>query len=166
MILYTFLRSKKKIFSFDSYVTNIACMIKKCALTLFLILFVNCSNKKTIKIIDHPSGKGIVSIDQMIVEMKKEYLLQCYQIVLEHNAPENRCGNNLMEVVLRRFGTSYTEKNLAFVADDIFFTNYISKRLNNLIKTNKSIRKRVRQNFSSRKDLVRFYSKAYSFKSF
>jgi hypothetical protein len=141
-------------------------MIKKCALALFITFLVSCSNQKSIKIIDHPSGKGIRSIDQMIVEMKKEYLLKCYQIVLEHNAPENRCGNNLMEVVLRRFGTSYTEKNLAFVADDIFFANYISKRLNSLIKTNKGIRKKVRQNFSSRKDLVQFYSKAYSFKRF
>ena len=140
-------------------------MKKKCFLFLFVTLLANCSNKKTIQVIDHPSGKGISSIDQMIVEMKNEYILKCYQTVLEHKAPENRCGNNLMEVVLRRFGTSYTKVNLAFVADDVFFTNYISKRLNNLIKTDKSIRKKVRQNFSSRKDLVSFYSKAYSFKT-
>ena len=58
---------------------------------------------------------------------------------------------------------AFSDVQLNRIAEELFFEQYISDRLNSLVKRDPIVRKQVKKKFKSRQDLVSYYKKAYSF---
>jgi len=138
-------------------------MVKYLVLALMsCILFLACSTSKTLRRAEQPKEICIYEIDDLILESKLEYMEKCYANVLAHKPPESPCEFKMFDAVERRYGLSYDAKNVHRVADELFFP-VVFKKVHTLVKTDLSVRERVRTRFKNSKQLERYYLKLYSF---
>ena len=114
----------------------------------------------------HNDGRGIIEIDNLVVDKKNTFLTECYELVAKREIPETECQVSFFELMDRRYGSHYNRIQVNRGADDYFFNTYIKPEVNRLVQTNPLVRREVKKNFSSRSSLIGYYRKAYSFSGY
>ncbi len=130
-------------------------------LSTLVVAMVGCSSN--IPKANHRSGRGIVQIDQLVNELLPEYINECYEPIKAREVPNNGCQTTLFDVLERRHGMSFSKVQLNRIAEELFFTQYISDRLNSLVKSDPRVRAQVKSQFHSKEELIGYYRKVYSF---
>ncbi len=124
-----------------------------------LALMVACSSP----VIKASHSKSIDAVDSLIVESMNEYISECYEPIKAKDIPESGCQTSLFSVMERRHGMSFNEVQLSRVAEELFFNQYIADRLSSLVRRDPKVRRAVKHNFRSKKDMIGHYRKVYSF---
>ena len=86
--------------------------IRFLAIAGFAMILAACSSTRmpTAKVATHhDSSRNIPKIDNMIVDLKKSYISQCYEPILEKNPPENQCQTELFQMLERRYHMNYNQ---------------------------------------------------------
>jgi len=114
------------------------------------------------KLAEHPDGRGIPPIDEVIVSMKKEFIENCYTPVMRREVPETRCQTDLFQLLERRYRMNYRKEHVDMASDDIFFRD-VDQRIRVLIRKDPEVRQMVKAQFSSQQELLRYYKELYGF---
>ncbi len=133
---------------------------------LLLIPFValSCASSKypQAALVAHPDDKGIPAIDEAIVEMKREYIRECYIPVASHEVPETKCQTELFQLLERRYRLSFKQVHVDMASDELFFRE-VSDRIRSLVRTDPTVRQLARSNFRSQEELLSYYKNLYGF---
>ena len=86
-------------------------------------LFLGCSSISMPKarVVEHDAERTIPAIDEMIVEMKQDYITKCYAPVVKRDPPENSCQTELFQMLERRYHTNYSQNHVSMASNDLFF---------------------------------------------
>lgn len=124
---------------------------------------VGCSSSapKT-QVVDHPDGRGVPAIDDVIVQMKSEYIAECYTPVMKREVPETRCQTELFQLLERRYRLSYKKVHVDMASDDIFFRD-VDQRIRVMVRTDADVRQQVKAQFHSHAELLKYYKGLYGF---
>ena len=139
--------------------------INRIILAVIGICLVACSSIKMPKatLAEHDNIHNIPAIDQMIVSMKKEYIDKCYAPVVQRDPPENACQTELFRQLERRYHSNYNQQQVNMASDDLFFKD-INNKLRQMMRSDPSVRKAIRNGaFSSADDMLAYYKNKYSF---
>lgn len=120
------------------------------------------SNMPKITHAEHPDGRGVPAIDDVIVEMKNEYVQQCYAPVVQREVPETRCQTELFQLLERRYRLNYKKVHVDMASDDLFFRD-VDNRIRVLVRTDPDVRQRVKAQFRSQEELLSYYKSIYGF---
>ena len=110
----------------------------------------------------HPDDRGVPAIDDVIVEMKGEYIKDCYGPVVNRQVPETRCQTDLFQLLERRYHLNYKQEHVDMASDDLFFRN-VDQRIRTMVRTDPEVRQAVKANFRSHEELLAYYKSLYGF---
>lgn len=138
--------------------------MKKSVVLLATFALFSCSGVHAPKaeLVSHSDDKGIPAIDEAIVEMKKEYIEECYLPVAQREVPETRCQTELFQLLERRYRTSFKQVHVDMASDEVFFRE-VSDRIKTLVRTDPTVRQMVKANFHSQEELMTYYKSLYGF---
>jgi len=127
-------------------------------------LFFSCSstNLPKAELAEHTDGRGVPAIDDVIVEMKGEFIQDCYTPVVKREVPETRCQTELFQLLERRYHLNYKKVHVDMASDDLFFRD-VDQRVRVLVRTDPTVREMVRANFHSQEELMQYYKSLYGF---
>jgi hypothetical protein len=133
--------------------------------SLLVTLVISCATSSRVSHATHETqGKGIPEIDEMIVELKGNYIRECYAPILKREVPETECQLDLFSMLERRYRTSFQPQHVKMASDDLFFS-VVSKKIKRLVSSDIELRNQVKNNFDSYDDLVSYYRELYSFQT-
>jgi len=144
--------------------------MKKCAFASLIIaaaLITGCSGVKqpTAELASHDSDHKIPAIDNMIVEMKQEYINKCYMPVAKRIPPETACQSELFQMLERRYHLDYNQNHVAMASNDLFFKD-IDVEIRKMMRTDPQVREALRSGvFSSSDELIAYYKDKYKFET-
>ncbi|MCF0225576.1 MAG: hypothetical protein HUK20_15015 [Fibrobacter sp.] len=132
--------------------------------TVAATLFTGCSGIKTptAELASHDMNRNIPAIDQMIVEMKQDYINKCYMPVAKRNPPINACQTELFQMLERRYHRDYQQMHVDMAANDLFFKD-VNREITTLSKQDPEVRNAIRNSFRSNEELLSYYKDAYKF---
>ena len=132
-------------------------------LAIGVAMFASCaSNLPKAAYVHHPDGRGVQAIDDVIVEMKGEFIHDCYAPVMEREIPETRCQTELFQLLERRYHMNYQKVHVDMASDDLFFRD-VDQRLRIMVRTDPEVRELVKANFHSQEELLQYYKSLYGF---
>ncbi|HSQ41918.1 MAG TPA: hypothetical protein VLM37_06540 [Fibrobacteraceae bacterium] len=120
------------------------------------------NNLPQVNYIDHPDGRGVPAIDDVIVEMKSEFIKDCYGPIIHREVPETRCQTELFQLLERRYHLDYTKDHVDMASDDLFFRD-VDARIRTMVRTDPEVRHLVKANFHSHEELLQYYKGLYGF---
>ncbi len=144
--------------------------MKKCAFASLIIaaaLITGCSSVKTPKadLASHDPDHRIPAIDNMIVEMKQDYINKCYMPVAKRVPPENACQSELFQMLERRYHLDYNQNHVAMASNDLFFKD-IDAEIRKMMRTDPEVREALRSGvFSSSDEMIAYYKDKYKFET-
>lgn len=144
--------------------------MKKCAFASLIIaaaLITGCSSVKTPKadLASHDPDHRIPAIDNMIVEMKQDYINKCYMPVAKRVPPENACQSELFQMLERRYHLDYNQNHVAMASNDLFFKD-IDAEIRKMMRTDPEVRAALRSGvFSSSDEMIAYYKDKYKFET-
>ncbi len=140
--------------------------IRSLAIAGFAIILAACSSTRmpTAQVATHDdSSRNIPKIDNMIVDLKKSYISQCYEPILEKNPPENQCQTELFQMLERRYHMNYNQHQIDQASNDLFFRD-VDSRLRKMVRTDPEVRNAVRQGaFRNADEMLSYYKEKYAF---
>jgi hypothetical protein len=127
-------------------------------------LLASCASNDlpVIVLAEHPDGRGVPAIDDVIVEMKNEYVQDCYGPVVLREIPETRCQTELFQLLERRYRLNYKKVHVDMASDDLFFRD-VDSRIRVMVRTDPDVRQRVKAQFRSQEELLSYYKALYGF---
>ncbi len=128
------------------------------------VVMIGCSssNLPRASVADHPDGRGVPAIDDVIVQMKNEFITECYAPVMKREVPETRCQTELFQLLERRYHMNYKKIHVDMASDDLFFRD-VDQRIRVLVRTDADVRQQVKANFHSQEELLQYYKGLYGF---
>lgn len=132
------------------------------ALTVFLTSCATTSKIPKASLVDHPDGRGVPAIDDVIVAMKGEFINDCYTPVIKREVPETRCQTDLFQLLERRYRMNYRKEHVDMASDDLFFRD-VDQRIRVMIRKDPEVRQLVKAQFSSQQELLKYYKSLYGF---
>ncbi len=142
-------------------------LCRRMAFFFFALFFVACSSSlPKAELASHSdSSRNIPKIDQMIVELKKSYISQCYEPVLKKDPPENQCQTELFQMLERRYHMNYSQRQIDQASNDLFFRD-VDTRLRKMVRTDPEVRSAVRRGaFHNADEMFSYYREKYAFES-
>ena len=133
--------------------------------TMTATLLTGCSGIVTPKseLASHEPGKSIPAIDSTIVELKQEYIDNCYMPVAKKNPPETNCQAELFQMLERRYGLNFNQNHVAMAANTLMF-KVIDEKILEMSRQNPDVRDAVRAtSFSGPSDMLSYYKEKYQF---
>lgn len=130
-------------------------------------LFVGCSSvcMPKARVVEHDAERRIPAIDDMIVEMKQDYINKCYAPVMKRNPPENSCQTELFQMLERRYHIDYNQNQLNMASNDLFFRD-VEVQLKKMVRTDPDVRNAVKTGaFTSADEMLSYYKDKYAFES-
>lgn len=111
------------------------------------------------------SAHNIPAIDNMIVEMKQEYINKCYMPVANRKPPENSCQTDLFQMLERRYHMNFNQNHVAIVSNELFFKD-IEKEIHKMARTDPEVRNAIRNvGFTSNEEMIAYYRDKYKFET-
>ena len=74
-----------------------------------MLLIACSSNLPKVALVKHNDDRGIPAIDDVIVEMKTDFVQNCYGPVAMREVPETRCQTDLFQLLERRYRMNYKQ---------------------------------------------------------
>lgn len=133
--------------------------------TMTAALLTGCSGIVTPKseLASHEPGKNIPAIDNTIVELKQEYIDNCYMPVAKKNPPETACQSELFQTLERRYGLNFNQNHVAMAANILMF-KVIDEKIVEMSRQDPEVRDAIRNgSFSSTNDMLAYYKEKYQF---
>jgi hypothetical protein len=128
-------------------------------------LFLGCSSISMPKarVVEHDAERTIPAIDEMIVEMKQDYITKCYAPVVKRDPPENSCQTELFQMLERRYHTNYSQNHVSMASNDLFFRD-VEVQLKKMVRTDPDVRNAVKNGaFRSADEMLSYYKGKYAF---
>jgi hypothetical protein len=132
---------------------------------IFLLACSSVEKREAVRA-DHDRGMNIPAVDDMIVSLKKEYIERCYMPVLKRtpsNSPRP-CETALFQLLERRYSMEYTQDQVDYAADEIFFPDF-KERLTKKMQEDRSLRRAVGKRFRNMDEVMAYYKSKYSFRN-
>jgi len=127
-----------------------------------LLLMACSSNMPKAALVKHGDDRGVPAIDEAIVEMKAEFIQNCYGPVAQREVPETRCQTDLFQLLERRYRMNYKQVHVDMASDDLFFRE-VDQRIRTMVRTDPEVRQMVKAQFRSQDELLRYYKNLYGF---
>ncbi len=138
-------------------------MLVSVILATFVITACSSIRMPKATIAEHDAMHQIPAVDQMIVSLKREYIDKCYGPVVHKDPPENACQTELFQQLERRYHTNYNQDQVNMASDDLFFKD-VNTRLHQLVRSDPSVRRAIRNGaFANADDMLAYYKSKYSF---
>lgn len=132
------------------------------------VLVSSCSSTRIPKaeVASHDdSSRNIPRIDNMIVNLKRSYISQCYVPIVRKNPPENQCQTELFQMLERRYHIDYNQHQVDMASNDLFFRD-VDTRLRKMVRTDPEVRAAVRNGaFHNADEMLSYYKDKYAFDS-
>ena len=128
-------------------------------------MLAGCSGIKTptADLASHDSRHDIPAIDQMIVDMKQDYIQACYMPVAKREPPVNACQTELFQMLERRYHLDYNQNHVAMASNDLFFKD-IDVEIRKMMRTDPEVREALRNGaFTSTAEMIAYYKDKYKF---
>lgn len=136
------------------------------SLLISAALLAGCSGIKTpsANLASHDSRHDIPAIDQMIVDMKQDYIQACYMPVAKREPPINACQTELFQMLERRYHHNYTQRHVDMASNDLFFKD-VNTRISDLVRKDREVGNAARRAFNSTDEMMAYYREAYKFET-
>lgn len=136
------------------------------SLLISAALLAGCSGIKTpsANLASHDSRHDIPAIDQMIVDMKQDYIQACYMPVAKREPPINACQTELFQMLERRYHHDYTQRHVDMASNDLFFKD-VNTRISDLVRKDREVGNAARRAFNSTDEMMAYYREAYKFET-
>ena len=136
------------------------------SLILAAALLAGCSGIKTPKadLASHDARHDIPAIDQMIVEMKQDYIQACYMPFIKRDPPINACQTELFQMLERRYHMNYTQNHVDMASNDLFFKD-VNTKITELLRKDREVGNAARRAFGSTNEMMAYYREAYKFQT-
>ena len=136
------------------------------SLLLVAAMLAGCSGIKTptASLASHDPRHDIPAIDQMIVDMKQDYIQACYLPVAKREPPVNACQTELFQMLERRYHMNYTQDHVDMASNDLFF-KYVNTKITDLVRKDRQVGNAARRAFSSTDEMMAYYKEAYKFQT-
>ena len=136
------------------------------SLLISAALLAGCSGIKTpsANLASHDSRHDIPAIDQMIVDMKQDYLQACYMPIAKREPPINACQTELFQMLERRYHHDYTQRHVDMASNDLFFKD-VNTRISDLVRKDREVGNAARRAFNSTDEMMAYYREAYKFET-
>ena len=136
------------------------------SLLISAALLAGCSGIKTptADLASHDSRHDIPAIDQMIVDMKQDYIQACYLPVAKREPPINACQTELFQMLERRYHHDYTQRHVDMASNDLFFKD-VNTRISDLVRKDREVGNAARRAFNSTDEMMAYYREAYKFET-
>ena len=136
------------------------------SLLISAALLASCSGIKTptADLASHDSRHDIPAIDQMIVDMKQDYIQACYLPVAKREPPINACQTELFQMLERRYHHDYTQRHVDMASNDLFFKD-VNTRISDLVRKDREVGNAARRAFNSTDEMMAYYREAYKFET-
>jgi hypothetical protein len=131
------------------------------------LFFVSCSSSSApkAKMATHEANRSIPTIDEMIVDMKKNYISKCYTPVAKRNPPENSCQTELFQLLERRYHSNYNLNHVSMASNELFFKD-VEVQLKKMLRSNSEVRSAIKNGgFRNAEELVAYYKFKYAFET-
>ena len=129
-------------------------------------LLAGCSGIKTptADLASHDSRHDIPAIDQMIVDMKQDYIQACYMPIAKREPPINACQTELFQMLERRYHHDYSQRHVDMASNDLFFKD-VNTRISDLVRKDREVGNAARRAFNSTDEMMAYYREAYKFET-
>ena len=136
------------------------------SLLISAALLAGCSGIKTptADLASHDSRHDIPAIDQMIVDMKQDYIQACYMPIAKREPPINACQTELFQMLERRYHHNYTQRHVDMASNDLFFKD-VNTRISDLVRKDREVGNAARRAFNSTDEMMAYYREAYKFET-
>ena len=136
------------------------------SLLISAALLAGCSGIKTptADLASHDSRHDIPAIDQMIVDMKQDYIQACYLPVAKREPPINACQTELFQMLERRYHHDYSQRHVDMASNDLFFKD-VNTRISDLVRKDREVGNAARRAFNSTDEMMAYYREAYKFET-
>lgn len=136
------------------------------SLLISAALLAGCSGIKTpsANLASHDSRHDIPAIDQMIVDMKQDYIQACYMPIAKREPPINACQTELFQMLERRYHHDYTQRHVDMASNDLFFKD-VNTRISDLVRKDREVGNAARRAFNSTDEMMAYYREAYKFET-
>ena len=136
------------------------------SLLLVAAMLAGCSGIKTptASLASHDARHDIPAIDQMIVDMKQDYIQACYLPVAKREPPVNACQTELLQMLERRYHMNYTQDHVDMASNDLFFKD-VNTKINDLVRKDRQVGNAARRAFGSTDEMMAYYKEAYKFQT-
>lgn len=128
-------------------------------------LFAGCSGIVTPKaeLASHDPDHNIPAIDQMIVELKQEYINKCYMPVVKRHPPENECQSQLFQTLERGYKLNFNQNHVAMAANTLMFKD-VDAKIMEMSRNDPEVRNAIRAGaFTSTSEMLAYYKGKYQF---
>ena len=135
------------------------------SLLISAALLAGCSGIKTptADLASHDSRHDIPAIDQMIVDMKQDYIQACYMPIAKREPPINACQTELFQMLERRYHHDYSQRHVDMASNDLFFKD-IDAELRKMLRSDPEIRQAARNGgFKNVGEMLAYYKDKYKF---
>ena len=129
-------------------------------------MLAGCSGIKTptADLASHDSRHDIPAIDQMIVDMKQDYIQACYMPVAKREPPVNACQTELFQMLERRYHMNYTQNHVDMASNDLFFKD-VNTKITDLVRKDRQVGAAARRAFGRTDEMMAYYCEAYKFET-
>jgi hypothetical protein len=136
------------------------------SLLLVAAMLAGCSGIKTptASLASHDPRHDIPAIDQMIVDMKQDYIQACYMPVAKREPPVNACQTELFQMLERRYHMNYTQDHVDMASNDLFFKD-VNTKITDLVRKDRQVGNAARRAFGSTDEMMAYYKEAYKFQT-
>ena len=136
------------------------------SLLLVAAMLAGCSGIKTptASLASHDARHDIPAIDQMIVDMKQDYIQACYLPVAKREPPVNACQTELFRMLERRYHMNYTQDHVDMASNDLFFKD-VNTKITDLVRKDRQVGNAARRAFGSTDEMMAYYKEAYKFQT-
>ena len=136
------------------------------SLILAAALLAGCSGIKTptADLASHDSRHDIPAIDQMIVDMKQDYIQACYMPIAKREPPINACQTELFQMLERRYHHDYSQRHVDMASNDLFFKD-VNTRISDLVRKDREVGNAARRAFNSTDEMMAYDREAYKFET-
>ena len=136
------------------------------SLLLVAAMLAGCSGIKTptASLASHDARHDIPAIDQMIVDMKQDYIQACYLPVAKREPPVNACQTELFQMLDRHYHMNYTQDHVDMASNDLFFKD-VNTKINDLVRKDRQVGNAARRAFGSTDEMMAYYKEAYKFQT-
>ena len=136
------------------------------SLLISAALLAGCSGIKTpsANLASHDSRHDIPAIDQMIVDMKQDYIQACYMPIAKREPPINACQTELFQMLERRYHHDYSQRHVDMASNDLFFKD-VNTKITDLVRKDREVGNAARRAFNSTDEMMAYYREAYKFET-
>ena len=136
------------------------------SLLISAALLAGCSGIKTptADLASHDSRHDIPAIDQMIVDMKQDYIQACYMPIAKREPPINACQTELFQMLERRYHHDYSQRHVDMASNDLFFKD-VNTRISDLVRKDREVGNAARRACNSTDEMMAYYREAYKFET-